>query len=121
MSFRLVIIESPFRNNGNPKIVERNKAYAKLCMLDCLRRHEAPMASHLLYTQVLDETDLGQRNLGIEAGLAWGSVAEATIVYTDLIISEGMSKGILRALNEGRRIYFRRLPPDLMATFQTVA
>jgi hypothetical protein len=35
--------------------LRRNIRYAQLCVLDCLQRGEAPFASHLLYTQVLDD------------------------------------------------------------------
>jgi hypothetical protein len=44
------------------------------------------------------------RHLGIEAGLAWGRVADLTAVYTDLGISPGMKEGIVRAQKEGRAI-----------------
>ena len=65
-------------------------------MADCLRRGEAPYASHLLYTQpgVLDDDDPGERMLGIDAGFAWREVTEATVVYTDLGITPGMQLGI---------------------------
>lgn len=88
-AMRLVILETPYAGN-----VETNIQYARLCLLDCLKRGEAPLASHLLYTQVLDDNDPKQRQLGIEAGLAWMRVAHASVIYTDLGISEGMRKGI---------------------------
>ncbi|MEK7211264.1 MAG: hypothetical protein AAB731_01390 [Patescibacteria group bacterium] len=40
-----VILESPFSGD-----VKRNIAYARACIRDCLRRGEAAIASHLLYT-----------------------------------------------------------------------
>ena len=40
----LVLLESPYAG-----YVERNLAYARACMRDCLLRGEAPFASHLLY------------------------------------------------------------------------
>lgn len=43
---RLVIIESPFAGD-----VEKNTRYARACVRDSLLRGEAPIASHLLYTQ----------------------------------------------------------------------
>lgn len=43
---RLVVVESPYAGD-----VERNVAYAKRCVLDCLKRGEAPYASHLFFTQ----------------------------------------------------------------------
>jgi hypothetical protein len=104
---RLVIIESPFAGD-----VERNTAYARAAMLDCLRRGEAPYASHLLYTQpgVLDDANPEERTLGIEAGLAWGARADATVVYRDLGVSRGMALGVARATAAGRPVEWRTLP-----------
>ncbi len=104
---RLVIIESPYAGD-----VERNERYARAAMADCLRRGEAPYASHLLYTQagVLDDTKPEERRLGIEAGLQWGKKADATVVYMDLGISDGMMQGIQRAEREGRPVEARRVP-----------
>jgi hypothetical protein len=82
-------------------------------MHDCLKRHEAPFASHLLYTQpgVLRDEVPQERTRGIEAGLAWGLKAEATVVYTDLGISPGMKLGIERAKAAGRPVEERSLGP----------
>ena len=104
MVMRLVILESPYAGN-----VSLNVEYARACMLDCLRRGESPMVSHLLYTQVLDDGNLAERKLGIEAGLAWGLVAEATVVYEDMGISDGMSHGITRARLARRPVEYRLL------------
>jgi hypothetical protein len=101
---RRVILES--RYNGD---VERNVAYAKRAMRDSLERGEAPIASHLLYTQVLDDSVPTDRALGIIAGLAWGTVAEATVVYADLGISSGMQHGIDHANGHGRPVEYRWL------------
>lgn len=104
---RLVILESPFAGD-----VATNVAYARAAMRDCLLRGEAPAASHLLYTQegVLDDLDPAERSLGIEAGLAWGRVADATVVYEDLGVSRGMALGIERAVAEGRPVERRTVP-----------
>jgi uridine kinase len=101
-----VILESPFAGN-----TERNINYARLCLRDSLLRGEAPIASHLLYTQpnVLDDKIKEERNNGILAGLAWGCVAEATVVYTDFGISKGMQGGIERARLEKRLVEYRQL------------
>jgi hypothetical protein len=103
---RLVIVESPYAGD-----VKANEEYARAALADCFRRGEAPFASHLLYTQpgVLDDTIMEERALGIEAGLAWGKHAEATVVYTDRGISRGMSYGIEAALAAGRPIEYRKL------------
>ena len=102
----LVIIESPYAGD-----IEKNLRYARACLRDSLKKGEAPLASHLLYTQegVLNDSDPEERSLGIEAGLAWGKLAKKTIVYLDLGITPGMKKGIRRAVEEGRQIEFRSL------------
>lgn len=100
----LVIIESPFSGD-----VERNKAYARSCLQDSLRRGEAPIASHLLHTQVLDDLRPNEREFGIEAGLAWYRVAEKCVVYEDFGISRGMAEGAARARSHGVPVEYRRL------------
>lgn len=103
---RLVVVESPFAGD-----VEANKTYARACVHDCLQRGEAPLASHLLYTQpgVLDDTIEEERRLGIEAGLAWLLVADASVVYIDRGISRGMELGIKAAEEAGVPVERRRL------------
>lgn len=84
---RLVIIESPYAGE-----VEANVAYARAAMRDSLSRGEAPIASHLLYTQpgVLDDGIPEERQLGIDAGLQWARVAECAVFYVDRGWSPGM-------------------------------
>jgi hypothetical protein len=101
---RLVVVESPFAGD-----VERNRLYLKAAMLDCLRRGEAPFASRALYTQVLDDLVPAERRLGMEAGFAWGALAEAVVVYTDFAISPGMQAGIDRAIAAGKTVEYRNL------------
>jgi hypothetical protein len=103
---RRVIVESPYAGD-----VERNVRYARAALRDCLSRGEAPIASHLLLTQigVLDDTVPEEHRLGIEAGLAWGRAAEATVAYIDLGVSRGMRQGIARARQEGRPVEFRTI------------
>lgn len=103
---KLVLIESPYAGD-----VEKNIRYARACMRDSLIRGEYPFVMHLLYTQegVLDDDIPFERNLGIEAGLAWGKKASKTVVYIDLGITPGMELGIQRARDEGREIEYREL------------
>lgn len=84
---RLVILESPWKDN-----IRRNRNYARKCVKDCLKRGEAPIASHLLFTQagILNDNDAAERKLGIDAGLAWSEVAEAAVFYADYGFSFGM-------------------------------
>lgn len=80
--FETVILESPFAGD-----IEKNLAYARAAMRDCLLRGEAPFASHALYTQpgVLSDADPAERAHGIAAGFAWREAVRCkTVVYTDL-------------------------------------
>lgn len=115
-----VILESPFAGRGlhnitdpaeRAKLIERNIEYGRMCMRDSLLRGEAPIASHLLYTQpgVLNDDNPEERRLGIEAGLSWGAKAEATVVYVDYGISEGMEYGVARATAEKRLVIYRKI------------
>ncbi len=78
-------------------------------MKDCLYRGETPFASHLLYTQCLDDTIPNERMLGINAGFAWREASDYTVVYTDLGISGGMQAGIDHATKLGHYIEYRKI------------
>lgn len=78
-------------------------------MRDSLLRGEAPLLSHLLYTQALDDTVEWERKLGIDAGLEVAKHAEKTVVYTDYGISRGMEYGIENANNSKRTVEYRSL------------
>lgn len=126
---RRIGIESPLKGN-----YERNQRYARWCMYDSLQRGEAPFASHLLYTQVLDDTHPEHREMGISAGEAFYDTTDARAFYVDLDWSNGMARAARRA----RRRWFtfwcllkcavrtlfvarteeRRLPPAMLAAFK---
>lgn len=94
---RRVVIESPFAGD-----TARNVIYAQEALKDSLLRGEAPLASHLLYTQVLDDRNQDERRLGITAGHAWIPYAEVLVVYSDFGITSGMNQAVQIA--EERRI-----------------
>jgi len=83
----LVIIESPYAGD-----IKRNIDYARACVKDSLLRGEAPIASHLLYTQenILDDNIEEERLIGIKAGLAWLKVCNKHVFYIDYGYSRGM-------------------------------
>ena len=105
---RLVILESPYAPREG-RTVQDHEAYARECLMDCLRRGEAPLASHLLYTQVLDDTEASERSLGINAGLAWHHVADRVVFYTDCGWSQGMKSAFVAAFERGVRREIRSL------------
>ncbi len=104
LTMKRVILESPYAGN-----VERNIEYARAALHDSLMRGEAPIASHLLYTQdgVLDDTVPNERQQGIDAGHAWLEMAELVVFYVDLGMSKGMKAAQARALEMGKSCQIR--------------
>ncbi|MCK9596126.1 hypothetical protein M0R19_03005 [Candidatus Pacearchaeota archaeon] len=107
-----VVIESPF--GGTDEEVRRNIKYARACIIDSLKRGEAPYASHLFFTQpgILDDNLPEERMLGINAGLEITKDFELTAIYCDLGISKGMKYGIDRAKSLNRLVEERYLGKD---------
>lgn len=103
---RLVVLESPYAGD-----VMVNAHYARRCVKDSLSRGEAPIASHLLYTQagILDDDIPEERALGIAAGVAWLPKADAMVVYTDRDISPGMKAAIALAIEQGLPVEYRQI------------
>lgn len=112
----LVIIESPYAAT-NEAGVESNIAYARKCVADSVHRGEAPVASHLLFTQpgILNDDIPGERALGIEAGLAWYRVADKCVVYMDRGSSRGMLQGQARAEEHGVPVEVRYIEREVAA------
>ena len=95
--FMRVIIESPYAGVD----LDLNVEYARRCLRDSLNRGEAPFASHLLYTQVLDDNVKEQRRLGTSRALSWYEAADMICVYMDRGITVGMRFGISYARQLG--------------------
>lgn len=119
---RPVILESPFAGKSkNPVIAAwqrwRNRQYARACLRHALLKGDAPIASHLLYTQrgVLNDGDAVERCHGIRAGLAWYGYAKAAVVYVDRGISGGMQQGMDAAKANAVPIEYRTLDPAIAA------
>src|SRR5260221_1819833 len=84
-----VIILSPYKGD-----IAANVEYGWRCVIDSMRRGEAPWASHLFYTQILNDADPAQRSLGFACEATWLQVADLIAVYTDRGLSSGMVKTI---------------------------
>jgi len=109
---KLIIVESPYAGRGADQAecaydIALNARYAQRALFDALAHGYAPFASHLLYTQVLDDTVATEREWGINAGLALAERADETWVYVDRGISQGMTYGIKHAQECGRVIQYR--------------
>lgn len=103
---KCVILESPYAGD-----IDRNVAYARRAVRDCLKRDEAPIASHLLFTQpgILSDDDPGERLVGMAAGWAWMQHADLLVVYQDYGISNGMQKGMDQAKNWSLPVEMREI------------
>jgi hypothetical protein len=125
----LTIIESPFNPDEKTiltfqgvytpaELMAQNITYAQLALGDSFDRGESPFLSHLLYTQAKAETP-ELRSRGIRAGLQWLAVADQSVAYVDLGISEGMQFGAetahLRGVTTHARFLFRDLCSDYCA------
>lgn len=111
-----VILESPYAGSArNPLIAffqrMANRRYARACVRHSLALGEAPIASHLLYTQrgILRDSDPEERQWGIDAGLAWRAVADGSVIYVDRGVSRGMQYGITAAGMANLPVRFRSL------------
>lgn len=107
---RTIVIESPYAGD-----VVANLGYARRCIHDCLKRGEAPYASHLFFTQdgLLDDLKPEERELGIEAGLAIGASLDAVAFYVDRGISGGMLQGYAAAKKRGAVVEVRALDREI--------
>jgi hypothetical protein len=107
---RRVILESPYAAD-TPDGINENIEYARRAIRDCLVRDDAPIASHLLFTQpgILRDEVPDERALGMKAGMTWTPVAEAVVVYTDRGVTRGMKAGIARAERAGIPVEYRTL------------
>lgn len=114
------VVESPFSAPNVDGLV-RNVQYTMLAVRDSLNRDEAPYASHLFYTQMLDDNNQDERQLGMDAGLTICHHAEQTAVYTDYGTSRGMQYGIETANTAGRSVIERKLFPNASSPEEVTA
>jgi hypothetical protein len=98
-----VILCSPYAGD-----VEGNVSFAKQAMLDSIKRGEAPLASHLLYTQVLDDRAKDERAAGLAMEQSWLVSAARVVVYYE----RGISRGMAEAVNAAERM---RIPVEYRA------
>lgn len=85
--------------------VERNLEYAHHCCANALSRKEVPYASHMFFTQFLDDRVPAEREIGMTAGYAMWRGAARIAFYLD----KGWSPGMLRAKARADRL---KIPID---------
>lgn len=107
-----VVVESPLRGD-----FQRNRRYALWCAYHCRTLGEAAYASHLFFTQFLDDRVPEERAFGIAAGLAWAEAGDVRVFYTDLGWSDGMTKA-KAAMSSESMFTERMLPPEMLVQFE---
>jgi hypothetical protein len=116
---RRVIVESPYQANEY-RSIEQHKLYLLHALDDCVRRGEAPFASHLLLPEILDDRDPVERGIGIKAGWVWGEHADVIACYSQLGVSPGMKESIAHYKDKGIPIEWRaiedRIVRDILAS-----
>lgn len=111
---KAIVAASPWKA-ADKVTADRNREYALRIMADSLARGEAPFLSHLLYTQILDDSDIEDRRLGLFAESRWIKKADKLVVYHDYGVSPGMRDAIAFATEneipvEHRSIGFNHNP-----------
>ncbi len=89
-----VVIESPYAGD-----VFANAAFARNVCRWAVERGYSPYASHLFFTQFLDDAKPDERTAGMQAGFAWGALAEE--VWFCLPDGKALSSG----MQDGREWY----------------
>jgi hypothetical protein len=92
---KLVYIASPYAGD-----VEKNTAFAAQACRFCIARGHVPIAPHLLYTRILDDSDPAQREIGLDLGRRVLSRCDELWVCGDRI-SSGMAAETAEAVNLG--------------------
>jgi hypothetical protein len=92
----IVYIESPHAG-----AVYKHTLFLKRCIKDSIKRGEIPFASHLFYTQVLNDKIPEQRKQGIDLGDQIRLKCDYTVFYIDLGWSKGMVHGLVYCQNNG--------------------
>ena len=94
---KLVYIASPYSGD-----VERNVAFAKAACRYAMNQGVTPIASHLLYPQMLDDGVPEERKLGTDMGLRILKVCEEVWVC-----GSELSSGMEQEIRTARQLRFR--------------
>ena len=106
---KIVYIASPYAGD-----IEGNIEFAKAACLLAMEHGNTPIAAHLLYPQMLDDTVPEQRELGIKMGIRLlGACDELWLCGSR--ISNGMQEELKAAWQ--LRIPVRRIPRDMVEEF----
>lgn len=98
----VVMIESPYSGD-----VEANEDYARTALWDSLERGEAPIATHLLWTQVWDDTCEKTRSTALSRCRTLRNRVDNVVFYVDLGFSDGMKRALAECIEDDLSYEFR--------------
>ena len=98
-----VYICSPYRGDGSTN-TETNEAFAVMLCKLAISRGYAPIAPHLYLPKALDDNKPEERQIGIDAGLAFLEVCDELWFCYKYGISEGMQKELQAAIDAGKTV-----------------
>jgi len=84
---KIIFVESPYSGD-----VTRNLKYARRAMEHVIKSGHIPIVTHLLWTQVMDDTDPTQRALALKMCEALRFVCDEVWFFNDYGISDGMER-----------------------------
>lgn len=99
--YQKVFICSPYAGD-----IERNCEIARALCRKAADRAYAPFAPHLVYPQLLNDSDPYERKKGMDFGLEFLEKCDEVWVYAENGISQGMKKEIELASSLGIPVIF---------------
>ncbi len=102
------------------RTVEQNEAAAVRYSQFAIEQGCIPLASHLLYPRILDDTDPKQRKMGLFFGKVWLDIAREIWIFSDGTLSKGMRSEYDYAKRKGYRMrFFNERMEEIMYERQT--
>lgn len=105
---KAVLVVTPFMAEDPAKAAKMNR-YALRATKDSLGKNEAPLASHLFYSEVLNVRNPIERDIGLQSQLTWLKAADIVAVYLDFGITPAMQVAINAAVLKNKRIEYRTI------------
>lgn len=85
----IILVESPYSGD-----IQRNSEYARRAMLHVIEQGHTPIVPHLLYPQVLDDSDPEQRETALQMCAELRRVAHEVWFFVDYGSSSGMERAM---------------------------
>lgn len=105
---KTVLLVTPFMAED----LAKGASYARFAMRavqDSLSKNEAPLASHLLFYEVLNTNNQIERDLGLICQLSWVKDCDLVAVYIDRGMTDAMKKVTAVAQLRNKKIEYRTI------------